>query len=231
MHHRTILTQLFCLTLLATTVACGQSDPPADKVITVTVDRTISPQDALYRTGRMQHVSPVVVAAMPGSSRGVEEVEVVFFALRRRVDEEELKGEYLRRGLAPADPYVLAAVNAMDPAFAAGSPNGTHWKNAEGTWCWMTFTSRMGEHGVKVECSYEVWPSDFWFAGVRKPTKASPQATLSPDLSGSFRSPTPRGLHRHAGAVRIKKRGWYTQHSALEKHRMLGILFPSVPYS
>jgi glyceraldehyde 3-phosphate dehydrogenase len=220
------LTLLFCLPILAAAAGCQQKEEdaprqkeedallPPDQVVTVTVDRTLSPREALDRASRRQIIDSHVVAAMPGSSGSVEEVEVVFFTLRRQVTNDELAKEYDSRGLMPADPYVLAAVNASDRSFAAELPNGTHWRSTDGEWCFAAFHHGSdGEHYAHVY-RHDIgwWHESRWFAGVRKQAKASSQAaSASIDLSSSFRSTTPSRVRAGRGlCVLSEKKGWHT---------------------
>ena len=70
-------------------------------------------------------------------------------------------------GPNPADPYSQAAVNEADPAFADGHPNGTHWKDVNGKWCFVAF-GRWGD-GRKLGVGRgNDWGGSCWFAGVRK---------------------------------------------------------------
>jgi hypothetical protein len=78
-----------------------------------------------------------VVDAMP-KGKG-DEAEIVFFKpdLFQRhgfISDDDLDKEYKLRGLKPADPISVAAVNQDNPAFADDKPNGTHWKDANGNW-------------------------------------------------------------------------------------------------
>lgn len=124
-------------------------------------------QEALDATGRKQYTDRKVVNAV--SPRESEEGEVVFFNLGRYVNDDNLEKEYELRGLKPADPYSLAAVNEADPAFADKKPNGTHWKDADGKWCFATFFQwRGGRRSVSVGRSSYDWNDGWWFAGVRK---------------------------------------------------------------
>jgi hypothetical protein len=133
------------------------------------LDRTRKPQEVLDATGRAQYTDKDVVATMPSNGTGVEEnVTVEFFKLSRYVSDDELQRELDERGLT-SDPYAQAAVNEADPAFADEHPNGTHWKNAAGKWCFASFNRYYGdERGVHVYRYGIGWRDDWWFAGVRK---------------------------------------------------------------
>jgi len=132
----------------------------------VQVVRSRTPQEALDATGRAQYTDKPVVAAMPKGEG--EQAEVVFFNLGRYVSDDDLEKEYEARGLKPADPYSLAAVNEADPAFADEKPNSTHWKDSEGKWCYAAFYRGVGERGLSVRRGDRGWVDSWWFAGVRK---------------------------------------------------------------
>lgn len=130
------------------------------------VDRTQTPEQVLEATKRRPYVDAKVVKTMPKGEG--EEVAVYFFTLGRYVGDADLDKEYELRGLKPADPYTLAQVNTDDPALADNRPNGTHWQNAEGKWCFATFRRWYGERDVYVSVRGYEWDVRWWFAGVRK---------------------------------------------------------------
>lgn len=135
----------------------------------VAVNRVRTPQEAIGATGRNQYVTDSVVGTMPRGDG--EEAEVHFFNLGRYVNDLELDKEYELRGLKPADPYSLAAVNEDDSAFADEHPNGTHWKDANGKWCYAAFSRWRDERRVLVAHVRRYdrdWYDDWWFAGLRK---------------------------------------------------------------
>lgn len=130
------------------------------------VDRSLKPQAILDATGRKQYTDSVIVADMPKGDG--DEAEVVFFKLGHFVNDADLEKEYEMRGLVPADPYSLAKVNQDDLAFADEHPNGTHWKNTQGNWCFASFNRWDGERTVDVNRLDSGW-HDYWsFAGLRK---------------------------------------------------------------
>jgi hypothetical protein len=140
-------------------------------VRTAKVNRSRSQQEAIEATGRVQYTDREVVDAMPKGEG--DEVEVVFFKpdLSERngfISDDDLKKEFELRGLKPADPISVAAVNEADPAFADEKPHGTHWKDAKGNWCYATFRRWRGKRGVNVDRGGNGWVDDWWFAGVRK---------------------------------------------------------------
>lgn len=132
----------------------------------VKVNRKRTPKEALKATGRKLYVNDDVVEAMP-RGEGTE-TEVHFFKVGKYLTDEELDKEYELRGLKPADPYSVAAVNEADPAFADEKPNGTHWKDKDGKWCFAAFNRWRGERRVGVDRDDDGWSGHWWFAGVRK---------------------------------------------------------------
>ncbi len=142
----------------------------------VSVRRARGPMEVLVAaTNCKPWVCPDTVSKMPGSGLGIEEVEIVFFNLQgldHGVDEEELDREYKARGLAPADPFSLAAVNEQDVSFSDRYPSGTHWKNEKGKWCICRFLvdKNRGERRVDVgpRFPYRIWErGKWWFAGIK----------------------------------------------------------------
>ncbi len=132
----------------------------------VKVNRGLKPQEVLDATGRKQYTNGEVVAIMPKGEG--DEAEVVFFKLDRWVSDADLEKEYALRGLKPADPYSLAAVNQADPAFADEKPNGTHWQDADGKWCFAAFYRWFGGRFVVVFRIGGGWVDVWWVAGLRK---------------------------------------------------------------
>lgn len=162
----------------------------------VRVDRTRRAEEVLSAHGRMVNGSLLpLTMELP---RGVgEEVEVVFFpcpmgGLAVLMSDDFLQQEYERLSLIPADIYSLAAVNEADPTFSGHHPNGTHWKNERGEWCYALFYE--GYEGcISVEVDVHDVGDDWvdgggtddsplpdarscWFAGIRK--QGQPTLTL-----------------------------------------------------
>lgn len=138
----------------------------------IKVNRKRTPQETLDATGRKQYTDSVVVSGMPKSDG--EEVELVFFQpdksayVNGLISDDELENQFELRGLKP-DPYAQMAVNEADPAFADEKPNGTHWKNTDGKWCYLAFGRWCGgRRGVDVGRGGGGWSAGWWFAGVRK---------------------------------------------------------------
>lgn len=132
----------------------------------VRVDRTKTSKQILDATGYVQYTDADVVESM---SKGEgEEVEVCFFNLDRFVSDARLDREYELRGLKPCDPYSLAKVNELEPSFANKHPNGTHWKDSKGRWCYVAFHRLSNERSVSVNRHGEGWFEFWWFAGLRK---------------------------------------------------------------
>ena len=132
----------------------------------VSVNRARTPQETLKATRRVQSINDKVVSTMPHGEGNT--VKVFFFKPHRSVNEEELEREYKLRGLKPADPYSLAAVNEADEFFAGEHPNGTHWKDSDGRWCFASFDRC--EHINRLEVDYcdNGWIDWWWLAGIPK---------------------------------------------------------------
>jgi hypothetical protein len=135
-------------------------------ILTVKVNRNRSPKEALIATGRNLHVTDSVFENMPKAES--DEVEVIFFKIGRQISDNDLDKEYELRGLKPADPYSLAAVNKANPVFADEYQNGTHWKDVGDKWCFAAFARWGDEYRVVVRHSDGGWGGSWWFAGVRK---------------------------------------------------------------
>ena len=140
-------------------------------VRTAKVNRGRSQQEAIEATGRAQYTDRKVVDSMPKGEG--DEVEVVFFKpdLSQRnnfISGDDLEKEFELRGLKPADPTSVAAVNEADPAFADEKPHGTHWKDAKGNWCDAVFLRWYDQREVHVYRRDYDWRGYWWFAGVRK---------------------------------------------------------------
>lgn len=137
----------------------------------VKVNRSRSQQEAIEATGRKQYTDRRVVDNMPKGEG--DEVEVVFFKpdLSQRngfISDDDLEKEFELRGLKPADPISVAAVNEVDLAFADEKPHGTHWKDDNGKWCFAAFGRWDVERGVGVNRFGLGWFGYWWFAGLRK---------------------------------------------------------------
>ncbi len=139
----------------------------------VTVNRTRTPQEALSATRRKQYVSDDVIASMPKGEG--DEAAVVFFKPEPWeytkpgwMSDDDLEKALDRRGLKSADPISLAAVNEADPAFADEHPNGTHWKDSGGKWCFAAFVLWSGDRSVSVRRRGGDWRDRWLFAGLRK---------------------------------------------------------------
>ena len=137
----------------------------------VSVNRARTPEETLKATGRKQYTDSSVVATMPNGEG--DEVDVVFFKpdLSKRngyISDDDLEKEFQLRGLVPIDPYSLASVNEADPTFADERPNGTHWKDKNGKWCYAAFSRWSDGRSVHVDRSDDVWFGFWWFAGRRK---------------------------------------------------------------
>src|SRR3989338_1785261 len=141
---------------------------------TVAGDRSRTPQQALNATGRKQYTDRKVVYSMPRTkTEGIEEVKVRFLKPRPEayengyMSDESLAAEYDYFGLKP-DPIAQTAVNEQDPAFADTHPNGCHWKDATGEYCFTTFRRWSDGRGVVCNRIGDGWGVDCVFGGVCK---------------------------------------------------------------
>ena len=142
--------------------------------ITVRVNRSRSPQQAIEATGRELYTNQDVVNTMPIGDG--DEVELVFFMpdftkYDETISDEELVCEYSRRGLKPADPISVAAVNEADPTFANENPHCTHWKDADSYWCYASFYYLSDECWVRIDYHNYGWGNGWWFVGIRVTTQ------------------------------------------------------------
>ena len=142
-------------------------------VRTVRPNRTLAPREMLQTTGRNLYVNNEVVDGMPHGEG--DKAEVVFFKPEPEeytrpdwMSDEDLDKAYDCRGLKPADPYSLAQANKDDPAFADEKPNGTHWKDKDGHWCFAAFSRWYGRRNVHVYRRDDDWHGGWLFAGLRK---------------------------------------------------------------
>lgn len=134
-------------------------------VRTVKVNRGRSPKEMVTALNRAEYTEKSVVKIIPRGEG--EDVVVEFFKLGKYVSDDDLAREYEQRGLIP-DPYAQAAVNEADPAFADERPNGTHWKDEDGNWCYIAFDRGGGGRFVDVDRGSGDWRDRWWFGGVRK---------------------------------------------------------------
>ena len=111
----------------------------------VRVNRTRTPQEMLDATGRYVKIMCAEGYDLNEMSRGEgEEVTIYFFNTPRTMSFEEILQECDQKGLVPADPYSLAALNEEDPEYAYIAPNLTFWKSADGWWRTLEFMVKAG---------------------------------------------------------------------------------------
>jgi len=135
------------------------------------VNRTRTGAEALKATGRNVYGNDKVIEAMP-RGKG-EDAEITFLKpdLSERggyITDDDLEKWARDLGYTFADPFSLTAVNEEDPAFADEKPNATHWKDAEGKWCFAAFDRWGDGRCVRVHRHDRVWGDDWSFALVRK---------------------------------------------------------------
>lgn len=130
----------------------------------VAVNRSLSLEE-ICDTGRKKRLDGEAVASMPQGDS--DEVDVFFFNLGCNISESDLDKEYELRGLKP-DPRAQFAVNKTDPAFSDNHPNGTHWRDEGGNWCYAAW-DRWSGLGRTVRVLHDScgWRGSWWFGGVR----------------------------------------------------------------
>lgn len=131
----------------------------------VKVNRNRSAEEALRATSRESYFDDDVVASAPKGK--AEEVELILFHVGGYISNNDLEKEYKLRGLELADLHSVAALNESDPAFADEHPNGIHWKDKNGKWCFIIFSVWCDKRTVFVDSNNED-SCDWWFVGVRK---------------------------------------------------------------
>ncbi len=141
----------------------AQSEMP---VRHIAVDLKCTPSEALDVTGYRRHIDQEVLDSMPKAE--TDSATVYFFRVGRQVSDVALEKEYKLRGLKPCDPITLMTLHQSDPSFVDSHSNGTHWQDANGDWCFVSFELSTVERYVIVGLSEDVWNSRWWFAGVRK---------------------------------------------------------------
>ena len=148
-------------------VFCERSEAIGGVIVHhVKVNRHRSFERALEATGFRFRIGVDMLATIPEGSGN--NVEVIFFKCGRLVSSDDLEKEYEMRGLVPADPYSLAAVNEGNPTFVDNYPNCTNWKDKNGEWYGIAFRHWTKERSVLVINSHDGWGGYWWFAGRRK---------------------------------------------------------------
>lgn len=135
-------------------------------------DPSRTPEQVIEATGcrRYKNEDSEVVATMPRGIYCSEEVEVVFFHLGVSISGVKLEREYEKRGLVPADPYLICEINEDDSAFAETYSHGTYWRNEAGELCYIAFGTLGRNRSVRVgrRERQSSWNACYWFAGLKK---------------------------------------------------------------
>jgi hypothetical protein len=141
-------------------------------VRTVMVQRGRSLEDALNATGCVQYTDPAVMESVPRGEEGA--VEVVLFKPDfsaypgMSASDEDLEQELVAQGLRLGGPRTAVAVYETDSSLMDGRPFGTHWKDADGNWCFLTLGRwRHGRRRIDVGRSVRKWNNGWWFVCVR----------------------------------------------------------------
>ena len=130
----------------------------------VVVDSTSTPEQTLNATDRIKYVDYSVLRTAPMGESG--EVRVEFIKIGRYVTDDEIEAQLT--GTRPATFAEIAKANQDDPTLADATPNGTHWKDSEGKWCYAAFRRFDGERDVSVHRDDGKWDGNWSFARVRK---------------------------------------------------------------
>lgn len=137
----------------------------------VTVNRRISHEEHLAKTGRKLYVNDNVVATMPRRRR--KKTKLVYFEPGPECYQNgwmscaTLAEEYAKRGLVP-DPDAQSDDNAEKPEFADEHPNACQWVDEHGNFCCAAFNRVGGGRRVRVNRSDGDWLDGRSFAGVPK---------------------------------------------------------------
>ena len=120
----------------------------------------------LEATGRTLYIDNEVLASAEG---GVSKGALEFFKIGKYESDDELEEEYASRNLVPATISDLIRFDKENrEKLDEMAYVGTHWKNADGKWCFAAFSGWSGEHHVSVDRYGDGWGGGWWFAGVRK---------------------------------------------------------------
>lgn len=144
---------------------CGVSNTIVRRV---NINRSRSQDEVFAATmkGRTHLVNFGVVAEIPGYEDEGGEREVTFF--KGIPKGSHYADEYARRGLAPAHPRLVLAVNEDDKAFADSHPNTVEWKTGTGHgYIAFGFSLKLG----RFVCIGDFGPDvklEYWYAGVPK---------------------------------------------------------------
>lgn len=96
---------------------------------------------------------------------------VTLFTIGEWMTEQELDEKYKALNLVAIDAYTLAILNETDPRLCEKYPNGTHWKDQDGNWCFGKCTSVAGKQSLRIGYGGIGWCKNLWFAGFSKKTQ------------------------------------------------------------
>jgi hypothetical protein len=127
----------------------------------VRVSRNRLPQSALDATRLGQNIDRAVVKAIPRGRVGW--VDVYRFQGLQVLSNDQLMMEYDRHGAEPS-PMAQISLNRADRSFAGKYLNVSHFKDADGNWCYVSFSGRV----VIVQRSGMYYNAGLWFIGILK---------------------------------------------------------------
>jgi hypothetical protein len=105
---------------------------------TVAVNYDLPPEEVLGSVGRQQNLNPEVVAGMPRSGKGIQTVTVEFYEIWPSDTDAQLAEDFAQLGYV-SNPYAVARVNEVFPGLADYHPNGAHWQDNQGRWCYLAY--------------------------------------------------------------------------------------------
>lgn len=147
------------------------------------------------KTDRIKSIDKEVLQTAP-TGKIVDDIQ--FFTLGKYVTDEELDKEYESRGLEPA---TIDCLNNFDSKYRNVLDEkkyvATHWKDANGKWCYATFNRWFGKPMVNVYRNDDGWFDDWWFASVRKT-----------DSNKSDTQPSSETLNLDLAIETVKKAGY-----------------------
>lgn len=120
---------------------------------------------SLEKQGYTFYGDETLLNSFPKIQKGTIEL----FTIGKYVSDDQLEKEYQKRGLIPLDPISLTMYLQDTSILDNKKYIATHWKNADGKWCYIAFSPwGGGKRSVGVGQSGYDWDDDWSFAGVRK---------------------------------------------------------------
>lgn len=119
----------------------------------------------LKDTGRTLYVDEGIAKSAPQS----EETDLQFFKLDRYMSDDALEQEYEKHGLRPATILELCMYDKVHQDMLDEKKYiCSHWKDADGKWCFVALDRWRDERNVYVNRRGHVWNDGWWGCGVHK---------------------------------------------------------------